>query len=259
MDLGLKGRKAIVCASSRGLGRACAMALTREGCRVVVNGRHPEAVSAAADAIAQACGRAPVPVVADVATADGRSALLAACPDPDILVTNNAGPPPGTLEDWDHTTWVDALENSMLAAVLLIQAVVPGMRARRFGRILNITSAMVTSPQPAMALSAAPRAALTAFAKALSRDIVRDNVTVNNLLPERFDTDRIRDMAARMASAKGLGVEEGMAEMVRGIPARRLGRPEEFGDACAFLCSDQAGYITGQNLHLDGGAYQGLI
>jgi 3-oxoacyl-[acyl-carrier protein] reductase len=259
MDLGIAGRKAIVCASSRGLGRACAFALAREGCEVVVNGLNEDRVRATAGEIATAFGRAPVAVVADVTTEEGRLALLEACPEPDILVTNNAGPAPGRLADWTPEVWRGALDGNMMAAILLIQAVLPDMRRRRFGRIVNITSAMVKSPQSPMALSTAARAGLTAFSKAVSRDAVRDNVTINNLLPERFDTDRIRFMARRLAEAKRIGREEALLELTRDIPAGRLGRPEEFGDACAFLCSAQAGYVTGQNLQLDGGAYQGLV
>ncbi len=259
MDLGLSGRRAIVCASSRGLGRACALALAREGADVVINGLTDAHLSATTDAILAATGRRPVAILADVTTDAGRAALLDACPEPDILVNNNAGPQPGTLEDWDHGAWLAALESNMLAGALLIRAVLPGMRERRFGRIVNITSAMVKSPHGAMGLSAAARAGLTAFSKAMSREAARDNVTINSLMPEKFDTDRIRFMTRRLARAKAIGDDEAREWIIREIPARRLGRPEEFGDACAFLCAAQAGYICGQSLQMDGGAYAGLF
>jgi len=258
MDLGIAGRTAIVCASSRGLGLACATALAREGCVVVLNGRDPEVLETARIKLA-ATGADVIAVAADVGTSDGRAALLAAAPEADILVTNNGGPAPGRMSDWDEAAWLAALNANMLSAVLLIQAIVPGMQARRFGRIVNITSAMVKSPQLPMGLSTASRAGLTAFAKALSREAAKDNVTVNNLLPERIETARLRDMTERLARHRDLPLEQARAEMLKPVPARRFGTPEEFGDACAFLCSAQAGYITGQNLQIDGGSYEGLI
>jgi 3-oxoacyl-[acyl-carrier protein] reductase len=200
-----------------------------------------------------------MPVAADLNTESGRGKLLAACPAPDILVNNNAGPPPGTLADWDHAAWLAALESNLLAGALLIRAVLPGMRERRFGRVVNITSAMVKSPHPVMGLSTAARAALTALSKALSRDAVADNVTINNLLPERVDTPRQEFMAQRLMKEHGIDRDEARRRIAATIPAGRLGRPDEFGAACAFLCSARAGYITGQNLQLDGGAYEGLI
>jgi 3-oxoacyl-[acyl-carrier protein] reductase len=259
MDLGISGRTALVCASSRGLGKACATALSREGCEVVINGRTAEPLERAADEILAATGRRPRFVAADLSSEAGRSDLLAACPAPDILINNNGGPPPGRLEDWDHAAWLAAIEANMLAPILLARAVVGGMRERKFGRIVNITSAMVKAPQLPMGLSTAARAGLTAFAKALSREVARDNVTVNNLLPERIETDRLREMTERQAQVKGLSFEAAREEMARPIAARRFGRPEELADACAFLCSAQAGYITGQNLQIDGGSYAGLI
>jgi 3-oxoacyl-[acyl-carrier protein] reductase len=258
LDLGLDGRTAIVCASSRGLGHACATALAREGCAVVLNGRDPDALAEAHARIADS-GASVASVVADVSTREGRAALIAAAPHADILVTNNAGPSPGRFADWDETAWLAALEANMLSAIMLIRALVPGMRVRRFGRIVNVTSAMVKSPQLQMGLSTASRAGLTAFAKALSRDVARDNVTVNNLLPERIETDRLRGMIDRVAKHRGLSPEAARAEMLKPVPAGRFGTPEEFGDACAFLCSAQASYITGQNLQVDGGGYEGLI
>lgn len=259
MDLGIAGRRAVVCASSRGLGKACATALAREGCEVVINGRDPGRLDDAADDIERLCGRRPRAVAADLDTEAGRAALLDACAEPDILVTNNAGPPPGTLADWDHATWLAALEANLLAPVHLISAVVGGMRARRFGRIVNITSAVVKSPRLGMSLSTVARTGLTAFSKGLQREAVADNVTINNLLPQHIDTGRQREMAERIARERGIGYDEARSLQAKMVRARRLGRPEEFGDACAFLCSAQASFISGQNLQIDGGSYDGLI
>lgn len=259
MDLGIKGRKAIVCASSRGLGKACAVALAREGCHVVINGRDEHRLEQAAADIFDQTGHRPLSVAADITSESGRSTLLAACAEPDILVNNNAGPAPGRLEDWDHAAWLAATEANMLAPILLIRSVLPGMRARHFGRIVNITSAMVKSPRAAMGLSTAPRAGLTAFCKGLSREVARDNVTINNLLPERFDTDRLRYMTEQVMRRKQISFEQARAEMSKSIPAGRFGQPSEFADACVFLCSAQVGYLSGQNLQLDGGSYEGLI
>jgi len=259
MDLAIKGRKAIVCASSKGLGKACALSLAREGCTVFINGRDAARLADTAIELRTATGAQVIPVAADINTADGRDALVAACPDADILVNNNAGPPPGKLADWDHAAWLAALEANMLAPILLIRALVPGMRQRKFGRIVNITSAMVKSPRPPMALSTTARTGLTAFCKSLSFEVVADNVTINNMLPERFDTDRQKFMAERMVREQGLSFEEARRQIAASIAARRFGQPLEFGDACAFLCSAQAGFISGQNLQLDGGSYHGLI
>ena len=259
MDLGIHGRKALVCASSQGLGLACATALAREGCAVWINGRDAGRLEAAAHAL-RAMTELPVhTVVADLDTDAGRTTLMAACPAPDILVNNNAGPPPGRLEDWDHAAWLGALESNLIAGVLLMRAVLPGMRARRFGRIVNITSAMVKTPHAAMGLSTAARAGLTAVSKALARDAVVDNVTINNLLPERFDTARQAFMATRLMAEQGITRDQARQQIADTLPARRLGRPEEFGAACAFFCGINAGFITGQNLQLDGGAYSGIV
>ena len=259
MDLGIKGRKAIVCASSRGLGKACAMSLAGEGVAVVINGLDQARLDAAAAEIRAATGGQVTPVRADINTEAGRAILVATCPDADILVNNNAGPPPGKLADWDHAAWLSALEANMLAPILLIRAVVPGMRARKFGRIVNITSAMVKSPRPPMALSTTARTGLTAFCKSLSSDVVADNVTINNMLPERFDTDRQKFMAERMVKEQGVTFEEARRQIASSIAAKRFGLPKEFGDTCAFLCSVQAGFMSGQNVQLDGGSYAGLI
>jgi len=259
MDLDIAGRKAIVCASTQGLGRACATALAREGCVVTINGRSAERAQQIAREITAETGATVHGVGADITTEAGRAALLAACPDADILVNNNAGPPPGKLADWDHDQWLGALESNMLAPALLIRALVPGMRARKFGRIVNITSAMVKSPRPMMALSTGARAGLTAFCKSLSLDVAVDNVTINNLLPERIDTPRQKFMADRMVREQGISFEQARVQIAESIAAKRFGTPKEFGDACAYLCSVQAGFISGQNLQVDGGSYAGLV
>lgn len=259
MDLGIKGRRAICAASSRGLGKACAMALAAEGVAVVINGLDAARLASAAADIEATTGHRPVAVQADITTPEGRARLLAACPDADILVNNNAGPPPGKLEDWDEAAWIMAFNANMIPAAQLIRALMPGMRARKFGRVVNITSAMVKSPRPHMGLSTAARSALTAFCKGISKEVAQDNVTINNLLPERIDTDRQRFMARRMMEAQGITMEQARARIAESIAARRMGTPEEFGAACAFLCAAQAGFISGQNLQLDGGSYEGLV
>ncbi|MDE0886828.1 MAG: SDR family oxidoreductase [Myxococcota bacterium] len=259
MDLGIAGRNAIVCASSRGLGRACAESLAREGVNVVLNGRNRESLEATAEAIRSAHKVRVEIVVGDIELEATRDELLAACAEPDILVNNNGGPPPGRFQDWDRDAWIAALDANMLAPVLLIREVLDGMVERRFGRIINITSAMVKTPLAPMGLSTGARSGLTSVSKALSRQVAHANVTLNNLLPERIDTDRQRGMAELRSKLGGVSVEEAYEEMKRSIAAQRLGEPGEFGDACAFLCSAQAGYISGQNLQLDGGSYAGLV
>ena len=259
MDLGLKAKNAIICASSQGLGYACALALAQEGCAVFINGRHADKLATAAETLRQATGARITPVVADLNTDASRRSLLAACPEPDILVNNNAGPPPGQLADWDHAAWMSALESNLLSAALLMREVIPGMRVRRFGRIVNITSAMVKTPHAAMGLSTAARAGLTALSKALAREAIIDNVTINNLLPERFDTPRQEFMAQRMMKESGITRDEARGRIAATLPANRLGDPQEFGAACAFLCASTSGFITGQNLQLDGVAYSALV
>jgi 3-oxoacyl-[acyl-carrier protein] reductase len=259
MDLGLKGRRAIVCASSRGLGKACALSLAREGVDVVINGLHQERLDAAQAEIGALGEGSVTAVLADINTEAGRAELIAACPDADILVNNNSGPPPGAFQSWGEAEWQAALTANMLVPVFMIQGLIEGMKARRFGRIVNITSAMVKSPHPAMGLSTAARTGLTALCKGLSGEAVAFNVTINNLLPERFDTDRQKQMANLMMQSQGISYEEARQAIAKTIKAQRLGQPEEFGDACAYLCSAQAGYISGQNLQLDGGSYAGLI
>jgi 3-oxoacyl-[acyl-carrier protein] reductase len=259
MDLGIAGRQALVCASSAGLGRAWAKALAAEGVSVLMNGRDAARLEASAEEVRRATGAEVRSVAADLITEAGRAALLAACPEPDILVNNNAGPAPGRFEDWDHARWLAALEANLLAPVLMIRGVIGGMRARRFGRIVNITSAMVKAPHPAMGLSTAARSALTAVCKGLSKEVAPDNVTLNNLLPERIDTDRQRFMAELRAKSGGVSLEQAYTEMAASIAARRLGKPEEVGAACAWLCSVQASFVSGQNVSLDGGSYPGVF
>jgi len=260
VDLGLAGRTAFVAASSQGLGLACARSLAREGVAVTINGRDGDKLAAVAQGLRDEIDGAQVAwVAADLTTAEGRATIVATLPAVDILVTNNAGPPPGRLDEWDEAALVGALRSNMVPAVELMRAYVPGMRERRFGRIVNITSAMVKSPAADMGLSTSARAALTAISKSVSNDVVADNVTVNNLLPERIDTPRQEFMAQRLMTAHGIDHDEAYRRIASTVAARRLGRPEELGDACAFLCSAQAGYISGQNLQLDGGSYGGLV
>lgn len=260
MDLGIAGRKAIVCASSRGLGKASAFALSREGVAVVINGLDAQRLEDTAQEIRSLTGGQVTAVRADITTDDGRRTLVAACPDADILVNNNAGPKPGRFEDWTQADWLNVLNANMLAAVALIQVLMPGMRERRFGRIVNILSAMTKSPHyPEMGQSTAARLGLMGVSKSLSRVVAKDNVTLNNLLPERIDTDRQRFMADRMVREQGITIEEARRQIVATIPAGRFGRTEEFGDTCAFLCSNNAGFMSGQNIQLDGGAYEAVI
>ena len=259
MDLGIQGKKALLAASTSGLGLACATALAREGCLVYINGRDAERLAKAQQLIALETGVQAFLVQADINTEAGRATLVAACPEADILINNNEGPKPGKLEDWDHAAWLQALEANMLAPILLIRALLPGMRARGFGRIVNITSAMVKAPRPHQGLSTSARTGLTAFSKAMSLEAAVDNVTINHLLPERFDTDRQRVMAERMMKLQGITREQARAQIADSIAAKRFGRPNEFGDTCAFLCSVQASFMSGQNIQLDGGSYPGLI
>lgn len=259
MDLGIANRQAIVCASSRGLGRACAESLAREGVHVTLNGRDAEVLETTAESIRSTHEVTVATVVGRIEEESTREALLNACPEPDILINNNGGPPPGRFQDWDRDAWIAALDANMLAPALMIRAVIDGMVERGFGRIVNITSAMVKTPLAPMGLSTGARTGLTSVSKALSGQVAAANVTLNNLLPERIDTDRQRFMAEMRSKIGGVSIEEAYEEMKQSIAAGRLGKPEEFGDACAFLCSAQAGYISGQNLQLDGGSYAGLL
>jgi 3-oxoacyl-[acyl-carrier protein] reductase len=261
MDLGIRGRKAIVCAASEGLGRACALALAREGVDLVINARRPDVLEATAGEIRRETGAAVTAVVGDITTEEGRAKVLAACPEPDILVNNAGGPPPGDFHHWVHDDWLRAIEGNMLTPIFLIKATVDGMIRRRFGRIVNITSSGVKAPAlyPALGLSIAARGGLTGFVAMLARQTVRHNVTVNCLLPGRFDTERLRTNLTFTAGQSGQTLEEEAERARADIPAGRFGRADEFGAACAFLCSLQAGFITGQNIVLDGGTFPGLL
>ena len=250
MDLGIKGRKAVVCASSRGLGRGCAVALAQAGVDLVLNGRDPVALAATAEDIRKTYGVNVTEIEGDVSLPDVQQALLAACPDPDILVNNNGGPPPRDFRKLDRQAMLDGVTQNMVTPIELIQGVIDGMAERGFGRIVNITSLSVYTPLPGLDVSSGARAGLTSFLAGVARTVADRNVTINNLLPGKLDTDRIRSIAP-----KGVSQEEHLRRMVVDIPAGRLGTPEEFGQICAFFCSIHAGYLTGQNIPVDGGAY----
>jgi 3-oxoacyl-[acyl-carrier protein] reductase len=259
MDLGISGRKAIVCASSRGLGRACAFKLAEAGCEVVVNGRNREQVEATAAEIKKATGGKITAVAADVATSEGQSAIFAACPEPDILVNNNAGPPFRDFRELTRQQMLDGVIANMVVPIELIQKVIDPMVARKFGRIVNITSGTVKAPLVGLDLSSGARAGLTAFLAGVARSVAASNVTINFILPGTFDTDRLRSNFEANAKKRNISVEQAKSERVATVPARRIGEPAEFGEVCAFLCSAQAGYITGQNILLDGGAFPGAF
>lgn len=255
MDLGIRGKKAIICASSRGLGRGCAMALAEAGCDVVINGRDAAVLAATAREIRDRSGVTVHEVVADVSTREGQQALLAACPDPDILVNNNAGPPHKDFRHLDRTAILEGVTQNMVTPIELIQAVIDGMVERRFGRIVNITSLSVYVPISGLDLSSGARAGLTAFLAGVCRTVADKNVTINNLLPGKHDTDRLTANFRAGAQRAGVSIEEERARQIAAVPAKRLGTPEEFGQICAFLCSVHAGYLTGQNIPVDGGLY----
>jgi len=259
MDLGLKGRRAIVCAASQGLGKASAMALAQEGVDLFIAARRREVLEGTAVEIAAATGNRPKIVVADVTTKDGRDLLLAACPDPDILVNNAGGPPPGDFRKFEREDWIKALDGNMLAPIALIKATLDGMIGRKFGRIVNVTSHAVKAPVAMLALSNGARTGLTGFIAGLARSVAEHNVTVNNLLPGTFDTDRLKSNLAALAKNSSRSVAEVTEEIRTANPTKRFGHPDEFGATCAFLCSVQAGYITGQNILIDGGAYPGTF
>jgi 3-oxoacyl-[acyl-carrier protein] reductase len=259
MDLGIKDRKAIVCASSKGLGRACAKSLMMEGVSVVINARGEEVLKETFEELSLINENKISMVVADLDTDEGRNKLIESCPDADILINNNSGPPPINFLETDKEDWLKALDTNMLSAIFMIKDLLPGMIDRQFGRIINITSAMVKSPHPLMSLSTSARTGLTAFSKGISKDIAKHNVTINNLLPERFDTDRQVFMTEMLMKNQNISREEARSQIASTIAANRFGQPEEFGATCAFLCSEHAGFISGQNLQLDGGSYNGLI
>jgi 3-oxoacyl-[acyl-carrier protein] reductase len=259
MDLGIEGRAAIVCGASKGLGRACAEALAAEGVNLVLTARNADQLEAAAAAIRAAFKVDVRTAPGDITTQAGADAALSACPAPDILVNNAGGPPVGDWREFSREQWLAAAESNMVTAILLIRAVVDGMAERGFGRIINITSAMVKQPNPALSLSVAARLGLTGFVKAIAPTYVKSNVTINNLLPEQFATDRLRSNIAKLANNSDKSIDELMAANAKASTAGRFGRVEEFGAVCAFYCSAHAGFLTGQNVMLDGGRYPGVF
>jgi len=259
MDFGLRGRTAIICAASMGLGRSCAAALGGEGAKLVIVARRKEILERAAGEIRSVTGAETVAVAADVTTKEGRDTILAVCPDPDILINNAGGPPPGDFRNWDRGDWIKALDANMLAPIELMKSTIDGMIARKFGRIVNITSHAVKAPVAMLGLSNGARSGLTGFVAGLARATAEHNVTINNLLPGTFDTDRLKSNLKALATNTKRSVEQVTEEIRTSNPSRRFGRPEEFGAACAFLCSAHAGYITGQNILIDGGAFPGTF
>lgn len=259
MDLGLKERRALVFGGSRGMGRAIAQRLALEGAAVTIAARTQETLARAAEELAVAAGRRVHFVVADITRPEGRAAALAACAEPDILVNNADGPAPGDFRKWTREDWIAACDAMMLGPIFMMQAVVDGMMARRFGRIVNISSRSVKTPQVELGLSNGARSGLVGFVAGLARQTVRHNVTINNLLPGVFDSDAQKNHIRGMLAQSGRTFEELWEERGRANPAGRYGRVEEIGAYCAFLCSEHAGYITGQNLLIDGGAYPGTF
>ena len=259
MDLGIAGRKAIVCASSRGLGYACAKALAQAGCEVVINGRNQEQLGVVAAELKKATGAKIIAVTADVASPEGQKALFAACPEPDILVNNNAGPPPRDFRELDRQKLLDGVIANMVVAIELTQKVIDPMVAKKFGRIVNITSGSVKMPLVGLDLSSGARAGLTAFLAGVARSVAAANVTINFMLPGIFDTDRFRSNVQATSKKRGLSYDAALAQNIESVPAKRLGTPDEFGATCAFLCSAQSGYITGQNFLIDGGRFPGAF
>ena len=259
MDLGIAGRKAIVCASSKGLGRACAHRLAEAGCEVVINGRDKERLAATAEELRKATGAKITAVAADVATPEGQKALFAACPEPDILVNNNAGPPFRDFRELDRQKMLDGVIGNMIVAIELIQKAIDPMVAKKFGRIVNITSGSVKMPIAGLDLSSGARAGLTAFLAGVARTVAASNVTINFILPGIFDTDRFRSNVEATVKKRNISFDTVLAERIEAVPAKRIGTPDEFGATCAFLCSAQAGYITGQNVLIDGGTFPGAF
>jgi 3-oxoacyl-[acyl-carrier protein] reductase len=259
MDLGLKGKRAIVCASSKGLGRACATSLAREGCEVVINGRDAATLATTAKAIEAETGARVTQVVGDVGTEEGRAALLAACPAPDILVNNNGGPPARDFRDISHGDMLAGVNANMLTPIALIKAVIDGMAQRGYGRIINITSSSVRAPIANLDLSSGARAGLTAFVAGVARQVASKNVTINSIQPGAFGTERLASIAKAAAQKSVKTVAEVDAIRMSTIPAGRFGDPKEFGELCAYLASAQAAYITGQNILIDGGSFPGAF
>lgn len=261
MDLGISGKNALVCGASKGLGRACAEALAKEGVNVTLVARTADTLEATANEIRQLAGaQVKVTVVAaDITTPEGRKQALAACPQPDILVTNAGGPPPGDFRNWEREQWIAAVDANMLTPIELIRATVDGMMDRGFGRIINITSSAVKAPIDILGLSNGARAGLTGFVAGVSRTTVHKNVTINNLLPGPFETDRLWSTFAAAAKSTGKDLDSLVSARRDSNPAKRFGTPAEFGAFCAFLCSAHASYMTGQNILLDGGAYPGTF
>jgi 3-oxoacyl-[acyl-carrier protein] reductase len=259
MDMGIAGRRALVCGASKGLGLGCAQALAAEGVQLTLVARGADALEAAARTLRTQHGVGVTAVACDITTPQGRADALAACPNPDILVTNAGGPPPGDFRDWTREDWIRALDANMLAPIELIRATVDSMIAQGFGRIVNITSSAVKAPIDILGLSNGARSGLTGFVAGLSRAVAAHNVTINNLLPGAFDTDRLNATMAGAAQKQQLTLEAVREQRRRTVPAKRFGTPAEFGAMCAFLCSVHAGYMTGQNVLLDGGAYPGTF
>jgi 3-oxoacyl-[acyl-carrier protein] reductase len=259
MNLGISGRTALVCAASKGLGRACAEALAAEGVNVVLTARGSELLEQTAADIRQRFAVTVVAVPGDITIESGREAALSACPAPDILVNNAGGPPVGDWRNFERDQWLAAVDSNMVAAIMLMRAVIDGMAERKFGRIINITSAMVKQPHAALSLSVAARIGLTGFTKAIAAQYVGANVTVNSLLPEQFETERLRSNIQKLTANSRRTLDEEVAASAASSPAKRMGRVEEFGAVCAFYCSAHAGYLTGQNVMLDGGRYPAVF
>jgi 3-oxoacyl-[acyl-carrier protein] reductase len=259
LDLRIRGRKAIVCAASKGLGRGCAMSLGRAGVELTITARTAETLEATAEEIRRETGAKVTPVPGDIATEAGRAAALAACPEPDILVNNCGGPPAGDFREWSLDDWQKAVNANMLTPIMLIKSVVDGMCERRFGRIVNITSSSVKSPIAILGMSNGARAGLTGFCAGIARQVAKYNVTINNLLPGPFLTDRLRSNIEYDARRQNVSFDELLARRGAANPAGRVGDPAEFGDACAFLCAASSGFIVGQNLLLDGGAFNSTM
>ncbi len=257
MDLGIAGKTAIVCGASKGLGKGCATSLAKNGVNLVLNARGKDALEATAEEIRKATGVKVVAVATDITSDAGRAAVLAACPAPDIVVTNAGGPPPGEFRNWTREDWIGAVEANMLTPIFLIKAVVDGMIERKFGRIVNITSSAVKAPISVLGLSNGARSGLTGFVAGLAREVAKHNVTINNILPGAFDTDRVWNVMKATSKKTGRSVDDLAQDRMKTIPAGRFGTPTEFGELCAFVCSAQASYIVGQNLLLDGGMYPG--